>query len=352
MLVSFHLAKENTGWVIQKIMSRLRKEFADQKIESIEVGNNCVPNATAHFIMHYQHIFTCLAGCTAKKFVFVYHVDDFLKQLRVFSLLIKQYNLLVLSEDSRNRIDRWSMFLFSERIRSVGIASDLSDFRKSFTGRRVVCGVASHVYPDKRKNEDWIIRIAKYLNPEEIEFEFIGKRWDKVVNHLLQLGFKATHHSINESFGDDYKSIIRIMESWDIALYMGYDEGSLGILDAILLNKDVLVSSQGFHLELGLSQDSLFSSYSNFAKKLQSKIRNHIVQKNLQLSFSWPQFAFRILSFANLVRVEPSETKIDTTVNHSKSWNFSFIRFIVYWINTIKSLKRYIQRVSYRKKGK
>ena len=351
MTVSFHIAKENTGWVIQKIMCRIIKEFADQNIETIEVGNACMPTARVHFIMHYQHVFSCTAGCRAKKYVFVYHVDDFFKQLRVLSLLIRKYNLLVLSEDSRNKINRSSMFLFHKRIRSVGIASDLSNLQMSTVGRPVICGVASHVYPDKRKNEDWIIRVAESLDPYDTEFEFIGKRWDKVVNRLSQLGFKTTYHLINEGFGDDYISVIRIMEGWDIALYMGYDEGSLGILDALLLKKDVLVSSQGFHLELGLGQESLFSSYSDFKRKLQNKIRNRLIQNHLSLTFSWSQYALRILSFANLIREETLEMNFVSRVNRPRSWIFGFTRFRFYWINTIKSLNRYIKRGSSMKKG-
>lgn len=345
MRASFHIATENRGWVIEKIMNRTIEQFERLGIEVLVGQDSCIGDVDAHFFMHFQHVEPCSKVCRAKRFVFVYHFDDIFKLLQIVALLWKNHYLLVISNETRNRINRFTLGIFSKKVFSVGIASDISNPGTWRRDTPLICGVSSHVYPDGRKNESWIVRICQSLDPSQIEFEFVGKRWDPIVRELRELGFRAIMFNDKGNSDKDYSEVIERMKGWDLALYLGFDEGSLGILDAVLLGREVLVSLQGFHLELGLQEGELFRNYSEFERKIKARLSKRKSLVRLNSYYSWKEVGERV--FAILNDGERSNTQArekNGLLDISISRYPNGLRIWLFWINSAKSLKRIISK--------
>lgn len=345
MKIFFHLAKENTGWIIEKIMTRLISSLNDNGFESTVNNDLCEDNIHAHLYMHYLQIPKKASECESAKLVFVYHVNDLFKFLKVLSLLLRGFHLLTMSTETAQRIQRFTLYLFKNYISTVGIASDIAELNLSSNSQRVVCGISSHTYPDGRKNENWVLRVSKSLNPSEVRFEFIGKRWTSIAEELRKEGFDVSTFYNEIPFENSYSEILERIKTWDIALYLGFDEGSLGILDAVLLSKDVLVSAQGFHLELGLPQESLFRNYRDFCSKLNVKIGRVGLDRKLHEHYSWPHFARQIEFVLQPSHNQPKEVHCNVIRQQSAKWYcFNYYRLRLFWINSAKSLRFWISR--------
>ena len=340
--MSFYIAAENRGWVIEKIMTRLMEQFRCCGIDSFEAKDElCDLDTDFHIFMHYQHVTKCSDNCKAQKIAFVYHVDDLFRLIVIFSLLARGFHLLFISEHTRSQIHFLTLGLFSKKLSSVGIASDIA----KPVDRRITCGVSSNVYPDKRKNESWILEVCNVLKPNDIEFEFIGKRWDEVAFELQRKGFSVRIFESLKPFDEDYSEVLSRMRGWDLVLYLGFDEGSLGILDAVLSGIDVLVSSQGFHLEMGLSDEDLFTSYSDFQSKLKSKVEKFALQNEMSFYYSWGGMASRVTSIMDFAERGSRESASATRkLKSSKSPCFSATMAKFFWLNTMSRLRSALSR--------
>ena len=67
--------------------------------------------------------------------------------------------------------------------------------------------ITSKVYPDGRKNADWIVEFENYFTSEEISFIIHGDGWDKVITHLNEAGFDVEYHRDTGDYQADYQKL-------------------------------------------------------------------------------------------------------------------------------------------------
>lgn len=140
--------------------------------------------------------------------------------------------------------------------------------------------LASNFYPDGRKNEAWLKRFISENPDLNFTLTIVGKSWGPFVEELVTSKVEVEWYGPDSKIGLDYRLLLKVIHQADLFVYTGFDEGSLGALDAYLLNVPLLISDQGFHKEFDKRENiSLFSNYDEFSTLL----RQLIVQRGSTL---------------------------------------------------------------------
>jgi hypothetical protein len=112
--------------------------------------------------------------------------------------------------------------------------------------RRIVVGITSRLYADARKREDDLVHVARSMPLDAFRFEILGTGWEAIAAVLREAGAEV---DLSGADGD-YAHILARLPEFDYYLYMGWDEGSMGTLDALAAGVKTIITPQGFHLDL------------------------------------------------------------------------------------------------------
>lgn len=284
--VSIVLHENNKGWVLEKFALKIAEKLDRQKYE-VEISSS--PNSASEIIvwMHYLNFDTSLFDSSKINFIVVPHIDNSVKLIKLQQMMRNNLNIICFSEELATRLKH--IFQNDSNIFSLEFGNDLVQSNPKYT-----IGIASHVYPDKRKNEQWILDFGRKNFRENIKFVFIGKRWLSIAKELSGLGIECEVHNPGKIGVTSYEVVIAQLKKLDLFIYTGFDEGSLGALDAFILGIPMLVSKQGFHLEFELDKSSYFSTYSEFEDLLKSKIEMFKYLQTLKLKYSWTEIASKL----------------------------------------------------------
>jgi hypothetical protein len=251
----------NKGWVIEKIAKKLISSASN----STTLDLFYIPRR-GYRITHWMHYLN-----VSRDFIktdkgihtfLVPHIDSIQKEQEFLSNMnTGAFPIFLSREHAKRTSERLKLDLIPHYI-SPG--SDLADKKLRF---RVV--ISSHIYPDGRKNEHYLIQLAQEIPLKNFHFIFIGKAWSKVEASVKKSGATVEWFNPNTSPFPDYKQSLDIIRGCDLFLYLGDDEGSLGALDAYLLGVTLLISNQGFHQEFADRNNvHLFDDYYGLKTKL------------------------------------------------------------------------------------
>jgi len=126
--------------------------------------------------------------------------------------------------------------------------------------RRIVIGITSRLRTDKAKREDILLGAARMLRLDPFHFEIIGRGWEEVIIRLKEAGATVEYKPGTDNGIADYKINIERVPKFDYYLYLGFDEGSMGFLDALAAGVPTIVTPQGFHLDV---KDGITYSFEN-----------------------------------------------------------------------------------------
>jgi hypothetical protein len=121
---------------------------------------------------------------------------------------------------------------------------------KNIDPRRLVIGVTSNLYSDGRKREYLLARLAREMDLRPFHFEVFGRNWSRTAEQLRAGGATVNVTEGTADYAADYAAIRQRVPFFDFYLYMGMDEGSLGVLDAMDAGVPTIVTPQGFHLDI------------------------------------------------------------------------------------------------------
>jgi hypothetical protein len=280
------LSKENDSWIIAKIVDRIGREFR-------LLGH--IVEVSSDYKTGYDYIFWSLfrqvptnriPESLTSEFFLITHVDDS-KKLDICRKLIQNgLNPICMSRDSATNIS--SILGLIDRIPWVTLGSDLAVEHPP----RMKILMSSILYPDGRKNAHWLAEGLPAYILDNVEFHFLGRGWDPIVQQIENQGGIAKFEQNDSLDKETYEVSLRKFQMSDLVIYTGFDEGSLSVLDAYLLGLDLLVSAQGFHLEFGMSDQNLFTTRAEFYEKFQEKLTNYIQIKS---KFTWSSTAMSLI---------------------------------------------------------
>ena len=281
MRIGVILDKSNKGWIIEKMAKRLIEELKllGHNAELLTAANE------GFDVIHWMHYLNSNYFKDAKlNSMMVTHVDEANKLVKFRSRLKSGIKPIFLSDAHADEIAE--MIRSPKRFHVAYPGSDLASMRED--NLRFI--ITSHIYPDGRKNEDYLIRLAREVNLRDCHFILCGKRWEEVAKSLERSG--ATVLQLSPEYGNypEYPELLNLVRQSDIFLYTGFDEGSMGALDAYLIGKKLIVSNQGFHKKFQGANVSLFDDYSEFAQYIKSEIKAKLEIKQNQTQWSWRSF--------------------------------------------------------------
>jgi hypothetical protein len=258
--IALVLAEKNSAWVLGKIASRLVQELPKFNLQA-SIVNNTVGRYDFIVWMFFAHYQSSKNAYSANNFVIVTHIDDYRKLQKLKQIIEDGVVVIFLSADTHQKVCNSLGIKLPKYI--IRLGTDLATGEK----QRMKVTMCSNIYPDGRKNENWILDIAKRYGPDEIEICLVGRGWDTIILELETHGFNTDFNSIISGAPDSYIRTKSAIEWCDLYIYTGWDEGAMGSIDAFVLKKRLLVSNQGYHRSFQLSNDEVFDSYGEFLSK-------------------------------------------------------------------------------------
>lgn len=221
------------GWILHKFAVKMQEELIKRDIEA-DIGK-CV-DFTAdinHHIAHHEY--EPLQDCYDT--LMITHIDSVNK----INLLKHQLQVarmgICMSRDTMLQLS--SMGVPREKLCYINPAQDAV-----IKPRKYVLGITHRVYEDHRKRVNALLDICEKISPDYFEFKIMGDGWDRIIEKVRSKGFIVTYYP---EF--DYEIYVKLIPSLDYYLFWGFDEGSMGYLDALAAGVGTIVTPQGFHLD-------------------------------------------------------------------------------------------------------
>jgi hypothetical protein len=281
MKIALVLNNENSGWIIEKIAFRLRDALDILGHTVIISKNKCADVDVNHF-MSYNFVEQSRGISTAM----VTHIDDVLKLQHLKNLISKHKidSLICMSAFTRE-------LLISHGLPADKISYVLPAVDSPPKVKKIKIGLSGRIYKDGRKNEIWLVSAAQRISLENFQFHFFGSGWEKVESSIVSSGGEVFIHPEGSDYLEDHKLIVSKLKELDYWMYLGFDEGSLGTLDAALAAVPLIVTPQGFHLELPSRIDYPVNSEENLIsilRDLDSPVR---LSAQAGTYWSWARYA-------------------------------------------------------------
>lgn len=107
-----------------------------------------------------------------------------------------------------------------------------------------------HDEEDFRKRATALLDVLTGINSDYFKFFIMGAGWQDIVSEMIQMGFEVEYY---ENFIYDTYNLM--MQKIDYFMYMGFDEGTMGYLDALAAGAGTIVTPQGYHLDVDCEID-------------------------------------------------------------------------------------------------
>lgn len=240
MKINLLLHKANQSWIINKLAERLGEELVKA---GIDVSITEKPDPGADIVHHMSWAFANL-NTTQPSTMFITHLDDRYKVDQVFSTLKKDVRVGVcMSSDTMNQLlergcEQSSVYYINPAHDGV------------ISSKKIIIGITSRVYPDGRKREYLLKDLSKRMNLTNFHFRIFGRGWNPTIKLLIAAGASVEYFDESDDYRTDYDVLVAAVPTFDYYLYLGLDEGSLGILDALSAGVATIVTPQGFHIDL------------------------------------------------------------------------------------------------------
>ena len=245
MKIALILSPENKGWILEKFARRMMVNLVDLG-HQVQLTEDVVPGVDITHFLSYNFVDSAPGYRTA----FVTHIDDSFKISHLKKLLKNEL------------IDKFICMSQStvEHLVKNGLPRDSLSYVLPAVDacpppRLIKIGLSGRIYKDGRKNEDWLSDAASRMSLENFEFHIFGSGWDDIANELVSS--KASVYTYGESldYTHDHHVILEKLKILDYWMYLGFDEGSMGSLDAALAGVSLIATPQGFHLDLDFNRN-------------------------------------------------------------------------------------------------
>lgn len=279
------------GWVFGKIARRL-KEVLETRGLNVQIIDEPEGNSDVVFWLYFRYPGILASGVgkytTRLKSTYVTHVDDSAKLEQIRKLKSDNADLIFMSPAHSLEIS--SMLALEDPFFSLLIGTDLAE---NDTKMRI--GMFSNCYADGRKNEKWLARLAQEESLKDCDFVFIGTGWKKIGDKLKASGAQVELYDDIHRPYPPYSEFPSFYNSLDLYIYLGFDEGAMGSIDAYVLGTKLLISRQGYHEEFDLDDASFFSNYDEFKGKFVQILNVHRMHQENIKKWSWSNCAENLL---------------------------------------------------------
>lgn len=232
-LKKVHIVCYPSRWILMKFAKKLQEELQKKGIQA-DIGKSV--DATAD-INHHISFHLCELLHDYNDTLMITHIDS-INKVNLLKHQLKTAKMgICMSRDTMNQLT--AMGVPREKLCYINPAQD-----GVIKPRKYVLGLTYHFHNDNRKRPTAILDICDRISPDFFEFKIMGDGWEKMIEEMRRKGFTVTYYP---QF--DYDAYVELMPTLDFYLYWGFDEGSMGYLDALAAGVGTIVTPQGFHLD-------------------------------------------------------------------------------------------------------
>lgn len=227
---------EDESWILGKFARNMRRELESQGYRCT-IGD-CV-NSEAD-INHHITYSSCRPLLPFNETCMITHIDSYNKIEMIKHILKSLMIGICMSRDTMEKLVSYGVP--REKLCYINPAQDGLIRQKKY-----VLGITHRCYDriDNRKRTGALVDICKAIDPMYFSFKIMGAGWDGLVSEVRDMGFQIDYYS---EF--DYEEYMKLIPSLDYYLFWGFDEGSMGYLDALRAGIGTIVTPQGYHLDV------------------------------------------------------------------------------------------------------
>jgi hypothetical protein len=285
----------NRQWIIGKMASRLAENLQAWGVAA-DVGDGPSDDvAVNHWMLYLQpwRNYYPEPGFfnkgwkpgQAKNTAMITHVDDPVK-LQIVREAMSQILDLGICMSRMTKAELVAQGLDQNRLTVITPGHD-----GTVQPRRIVIGITSRLYADGRKGENTLLKVAESLRLDAFRFEIHGEGWSEVADVLRRAGAEVDIAVPQARADGGYAAILARLPHFDYYLYMGWDEGSMGTLDALAAGVKTIVTPQGFHLDLKGGITHAFQNAADLARVLRGIANERQVRLDSVKDLTWAEYA-------------------------------------------------------------
>ncbi|MDE7432754.1 MAG: hypothetical protein K2N34_12690 [Lachnospiraceae bacterium] len=262
------------GWILRKFADRMKQCLEKKGIHTF------ISTSTMQNVDINHHIQGGYYKPYPNDTLMLTHLDDY-KKLEVIKkqLTIARMGICM----SRETLEMMKTYgIPANKLCYINPAHD-----SVVTPKKYRIGITHRCYDtyDVRKRADVILDIVEGVSSDYFCFIIMGRGWERVVSELRSKGFDVQYY--NEF---DYDIYVNIMQDIDYFLYTGFDEGSMGYLDALAAGAGTIVTPQGFHLDVDCDIDYPCKNVAQFRKAFTDLQKKREAKINAVREWTWDNY--------------------------------------------------------------
>ena len=265
------LVLKDRGWILEKMAKRLSEQLIKWNVTS-EIAFTPSPSADVNHWMYYNDLQGDFLGLNT---LMITHVDRPIK-LHVLKQRLKKADMGICM--SRMALDQ----LVSSGIPPQKLCYITPAHDGDIKPKRIVIGITSQIRMDGAKREYVLVQMAQTIRLDAFHFDIIGPNWDNVIPYFEAAGATVNYNTGSQKDNLEHLRLVReCINRMDYYLYMGWDEGSMGFLDALAAGIPTIVTPQGFHLDINngitysfVDSEQLCSIFNHLAEERQNRINS------------------------------------------------------------------------------
>jgi hypothetical protein len=265
------LVLKDRGWILEKMALRLSEQLLNWNVTS-EIAFAPSSSADVNHWMYYNDLQGDFVG---KNTLMITHVDRPVK-LHVLKQRLKKADMGICM--SRMALDQ----LISSGIPSQKLCYITPGHDGNIKPKRIVIGITSQIRKDGAKREYVLVQMAQTIRLDAFHFDILGPNWENVIPYFEAAGATVNYNTGSQKDNLEHLRLVReCLNRMDYYLYMGWDEGSMGLLDALAAGIPTIVTPQGFHLDINngitysfINSKQLCSIFEQLAEERQKRINS------------------------------------------------------------------------------
>lgn len=275
----------DSGWIIEKFALRMQEQLERKGIKAV-IGRTVDEAADINHHIDFGGYEPIRDNRDTVMLTHVLHSD--IAEKIIHQLTVARMGICM----SRETMDKMvCLGVPREKLCYVNPAQD-----GNMKPKKYVLGITHRNYIDHRKRQSALLDICDKLDPLYFSIKIMGRGWETYVAKLKEMGFETEYYP---EF--DYVTYMNLMPTFDYFLFWGFDEGTMGYLDAIAAGVETLVTPQGFHLDVkdGITHPCrTISDFSDVLLQSQEKRRNRIKAVS---DWTWERYVDKHIKIWNYV---------------------------------------------------
>lgn len=269
-----NLVCNDKGWILRKFAERMKQYLDESGIQA------CISDHSRPDVEINHHIQGGYYKPYANDTLMITHLDDYKKVLILKKQLETARMGICMSRETMEMMKTHG--IPANKLCYINPAHDAVIKPKKYK-----IGITHRCYDayDVRKRTNAILDIVEGVSSNYFKFIIMGSGWEQIVDELQSKGFEVTYYN-----AFDYDIYGQLMQEIDYFLFMGFDEGSMGYLDALAAGVGTIVTPQGFHLDTNCNIDYPCRNVVQFREALMDLQKKRMDKVDAVKDWTWRNY--------------------------------------------------------------